>query len=178
MGSVKEAMQWLEREMTMTRIMPAAWDQLDAISEGLPDRPKPLHSKRIHEQSMGHSIYLFAWQADTPVGHVIVKWPTWPERSWAVEWQARYDCCFIEDLWVLPDWRNQGIGRALMANAESHCLAQETSRVGLHVGLDEGYQAALHIYQSAGYRDLGHGIFIESSPGSVEPVIFLLQGDR
>jgi hypothetical protein len=44
------------------------------------------------------------------------------------------------------------------------------------VGLDEGYHAAIHIYYSMGYRDLGHGLFIESSPGVVEPVMFLLKG--
>ena len=159
----------------MTEIRPAAGEQLDAISETLSARPRALHSDRIHQQSLGHSLYLFAWVEERPVGHVIVKWPTWPERPWAVEWQARYDCCFIEDLWVLPDSRNQGIGRALMATAESQCLGHEASRVGLHVGLDEGYQAAHHIYLSTGYRDLGHGNFIESSPGSVEPVIFLLK---
>jgi GNAT superfamily N-acetyltransferase len=159
----------------MSQIVPAAWDELDAISNGLPERPKPLHSQRILQQTLGHCLYLLAWEADTPVGHVIVKWPNWPERPWAVEWQARYRCCFIEDLWVLPSSRNQGTGKALMASAESHCLAQGTSRVGLHVGLDEGYHAALHIYHSTGYRGLGHGLFIESSPGSVEPVIFLLK---
>jgi hypothetical protein len=43
------------------------------------------------------------------------------------------------------------------------------------VGLEEGYQAALHIYSSSGYRDPGHGVFIESSPGGVGPVRFLLK---
>lgn len=62
-----------------------------------------------------------------------------------------------------------------MKAAESHCLIKDTSRVGLHVGLDEGYQAALHIYYSTGYKDPGHGLFIESSLGSVEQVIFLLK---
>jgi GNAT superfamily N-acetyltransferase len=112
---------------------------------------------------------------EVPVGHVLVRWPTWPERPGAVEWQARYGCCFIEDLWVQPDHRNHGIGRALMAAAESRCVTQGTSSVGLHVGLDEGYQAALHIYSSTGYEDPGHGVFIESSPGVVERVIFLLK---
>jgi len=150
-------------------------DQLDAICVGLPERPRPLHSQRIMQQDQGHSLYLFAWVDDRPVGHVIVKWPPWPERPGTVEWQARYSCCFIEDLWVQSETRNQGIGRALMGAAESCCVVQDTPKVGLNVGLDEGYQAALHIYYSTGYKDLGHGLFIESSPGAVEPVIFLLK---
>ena len=52
------------------------------------------------------------------------------------QWQARYGCCFIEDLWVQSETRNQGIGRALMRAAESHCLIQDSSKVGLNVGLD------------------------------------------
>ena len=165
----------MKNDSRMIQIRRARWDQLDAISESLSERPKALHSERIRQQMMGHSLYLFAWRSAVPVGHVIVKWPPWPERPWAVEWQARYECCFIEDLWVLPDSRNGGIGRALMARAEAHCLGQEISRVGLHVGLDKGYEAAFHIYSSTGYKDLGHGRFIESSPGSVEPVTFLLK---
>ncbi len=103
---------------------------------------------RLPTRPRAHGLYLFAWVDERPVGHVIVKWPSWPERPWAVEWQARYGCCFIEDLWVQSETRNQGIGRALMRAAESHCLIQDTSRVGLHAGLDEGYQAALHMVTS------------------------------
>ena len=62
-----------------------------------------------------------------------------------------------------------------MAAAESHCWHRDYSSVGLHVGLDEGYQAAQHIYCSSGYRDPGHGIFIESSPGGVGLMMFLLK---
>ena len=159
----------------LTKIEPASWDQLDVICESLSERPEPVHSRRIQQQYQGHSVYLFAWVAERPVGHVIVKWPTWPERPWAVEWQARYGCCFIEDLWVRPDNRNNGIGRALMSAAEARRLVQDISKVGLHVGMDEGYPAALHLYYSTGYEDAGHGLFIESSPGSVEPVVFLFK---
>ena len=156
-------------------IKAASLDQLDAVCEGLPERPRTLHSERIVQQNQGNGLYLLAWIDKLPLGHVLVKWPTWPERPWAVEWQARYGCSFIEDLWVHPDNRNRGIGRALMGAAESHCLDYGSSSVGLHVGLDEGYQAARHIYTATAYRDPGHGIFIESAPGEVEPVVFLLK---
>ncbi len=157
------------------RIEAAAWGQLAAICRGLPDRPMSLHSQRILLQVQGHSLYLIAWADERPLGHVVLQWPTWPERPWAVEWQARYGCCFILDLWVEPGSRNQGIGRALMSMAESLCRKQGHPSVGLHMGLDEGYRAALNIYHSMDYTDLGHGLFIESSPGAVEPVIFLLK---
>jgi GNAT superfamily N-acetyltransferase len=164
-----------ERE-SMTPIRSGLMAHLDAICVGLPERSRPLHSRRILQQDQGHGLYLFAWVDERPVGHVMVKWPSWPERPGTVEWQARYGCCFIEDLWVQFETRNQGIGRALMGAAESYCrLVQDSSKVGLNVGLDEGYQAALHIYYSTGYKDPGHGFFIESSPGAVEQVIFLLK---
>ena len=157
------------------RIDAASSGQLDAICDGLPERPKPLHFQRIAQQDQGHGLYLLAWVDERPLGHVLVKWPSWPERPWAVEWQARYGCCFIEDLWVSPGSRNQGIGKALMVAAESHCLDRDHSSVGLHVGLEEGYEAATHIYNSSGYRDPGHGMFIQSSPGGVGLMMFLLK---
>ena len=160
---------------TMGQISAAAWNQLDAICEGLAERPKPLHAQRIRQQDQGHSLYLLAWKRQRPVGHVILKWPTWPERPLAVEWQARYDCCFIDDLWVDPDSRNEGIGRGLMEAAHSHTSKQAIPSVGLAVGMDPGYEAARRLYRSLGYKDPGHGRFIESGPGWTERLSFLLK---
>jgi GNAT superfamily N-acetyltransferase len=156
------------------RIDAARPEQLEAISAALRERPRALHAERMGRQQSGESLYLVAWLRELPVGHVVVGWSSWPERRWAAEWHARYGCSFVEDLWVEPGCRDQGIGRALMRAAENHSF-EHCSRVGLHVGQDEGYRAASHIYRSTGYFDPGHGTFIESSPGVVEVVTFLMK---
>jgi hypothetical protein len=52
-----------------------------------------------------------------------------------------------------------------MESAHSRTSEQGISSVGLGVGIDQGYEAAHHLYRSLGYRDPGHGHFIESNRG-------------
>ena len=157
------------------RIEAASMDQLEAIGEGLPERPRALHARRISQQDQDHSLYLLAWKREGPVGHVVVKWPAWPESPFAVEWQARYGCSMVEDLWICPDSRGKGIGRALMETAHARTGQRGIGSVGLGVGVGDGYDAARHLYKSLGYRDRGHGRFIESSPGWWDILVFLLK---
>jgi GNAT superfamily N-acetyltransferase len=159
----------------LTEIRAAAWDQLDAICDGLADRHMTMHTKRIQYQDQGHGLYLIGWEHGKAVGHLHLKWPGWPERPRAKEFQARYGCSMVEDLWVLPDNRGRGLGRALMESAHSHTSQQGIRTVGLSVGIEQGYEAAHHLYRSLGYRDPGHGRFIESSPGWWDVGVFLLK---
>ena len=91
----------------------------------------------------------------------MLKWPAWPERR-VSELTARYGCSWAEDLAVQPQSRNQGIGRRLMETLETLTRDHGIRRVGLDVGLDQGYTAARRLYESLSYRDMGHGIFMVS----------------
>jgi ribosomal protein S18 acetylase RimI-like enzyme len=76
--------------------------------------------------------------------------------------------------------RNQGVGRGLMETLERLTRDSQLQRVGLHVGLDEGSVAARHLYESLGYRDMGHGTYLLSATvegGGVwmEWIVFLLK---
>ena len=158
----------------MTHVRAAAWDQLEAICEALPERPRAMHTRRMHYQDQLHGMYLIGWSDEVPVGHLLLKWPGWPERPWSMELQGAYGCSIVEDLWVKPESRGLGTGRALMEIAHSHTIERGISSVGLSVGLTQGYEAAQHLYRSLGYRDQGHGHFVESSPGWWDILIFLL----
>lgn len=159
----------------MTQVIAAGWDQIDAIAHAFFERPRPLHIWRLQYQDQGHGIYLVAWRNEEPMGHLLLKWPGWPERPGATENQARHECSLVEDLWVLPNSRGLGIGRALMESAHSHSSQKGISTVGLGVGLDQGYEPAQHLYRSMGYKDSGLGPFIESSPGWWDILIFLVK---
>ena len=143
------------------QIRPARSDDLAAITNSIPERHPELHSGRLRSQEHDEGIYLIAWEGGRPVGHVMLMWPWWPEQP-VSEFTARYDCSWVEDLFVQPQSRNKGIGRRLMEAVEAHTRTERIGRVGLAVGLDEGYTVARHLYESVGYRNPGHGTFFES----------------
>ncbi len=83
--------------------------------------------------------------------------PIRPSRPVAVLWMGnvidqvqgdRYAHIFI--LYVLPEHRRQGIGKALMRYAESWARARGDRQIGLQVY--QNNQAALALYQQLGYQ--------------------------
>ncbi len=63
----------------------------------------------------------------------------------------------ISDLNVLPRFRNNGIGTALIQKCEA--IAREFSdNIGLGVGLTADYSNALNLYLKLGYKFDGNGI--------------------
>lgn len=63
----------------------------------------------------------------------------------------------IQDLNVLPEFRNRGIASALLDHGEK-VVAKESSTVGIGVGLHPGYNAAQRLYAKRGYIPDGRGI--------------------
>jgi GNAT superfamily N-acetyltransferase len=160
-------------------IRPVHGRELHTIITGLPERSPEQHRARHQVQEQGDGVYLIAWKGHTPVGHVTLRWPWWPERH-VPEFSARYDCSFVGDLSVLVESRNQGVGRGLMETIERLTRDSQLKRIGLGVGLDEGYTAAHHLYESLGYRDMGHGAYLTSATvegGGVwmEWIVFLVK---
>jgi GNAT superfamily N-acetyltransferase len=46
---------------------------------------------------------------------------------------------FVEPLWVSDAWRHRGIGRALLAQAEAHAVAQESHSAWLDTFQAQGF---------------------------------------
>jgi ribosomal protein S18 acetylase RimI-like enzyme len=61
----------------------------------------------------------------------------------------------IHDLAVLPGQRGRGTGRALLAAAEVHALAEGCCKLTLEVQDDNA--PARHLYESFGFRDIRYG---------------------
>jgi GNAT superfamily N-acetyltransferase len=72
----------------------------------------------------------------------------------------------INDLNVLPQYRRQGVGSALLDALEA-AAGQRSKTVGLGVGLHAGYGAAQRLYVARGYRPDGRGVMYDDEP--VEP---------
>ena len=65
-------------------------------------------------------------------------------------WTQALDC-YLEELYVVPDRRGQGIGRALMEAAMD--LARERGAAGMHLGTGEDDVAARALYESLGFSN-------------------------
>jgi len=79
----------------------------------------------------------------------------------------------IMDLNVLPEYRRQGIGSALLDHAEKTALNKGYESVGLGMGLYGGYGSAQRLYIKRGYIPDGKGItynYSYAQPGTVVQV--------
>lgn len=63
----------------------------------------------------------------------------------------------INDLYVAPQFRRNGIGRALICECEKHAAGTYES-IGLGVGLYIGYGSAQRLYARMGYIPDGQGL--------------------
>jgi len=70
----------------------------------------------------------------------------------------------LQDLRVLPGFRRQGIGRALVAFGENLARDMDAPGLGLSVGLDAGYGAAQRLYAAMGYMPDGNGVTYDREP--------------
>lgn len=89
-------------------------------------------------------------------------------------WQSRYsffkeqNIPEVVDLNVLPEFRGQGIGAALLSTAEAKA-SERAQSVGLGVGLYADYGSAQRLYSKRGYIPDGKGItynYTYVKPGS------------
>ena len=63
----------------------------------------------------------------------------------------------INDLYVAPQFRKNGIGRALITECEKHAIGTY-EHIGLGVGLYIGYGSAQRLYAKMGYIPDGQGL--------------------
>jgi ribosomal protein S18 acetylase RimI-like enzyme len=123
-------------------------------------KPPTLFRRYLAEQEGGQRLAFVAeWQGKF-AGYVTLMWIS--DYSPFAERHVPEIC----DLNVLPAFRRQGIGNALLDRAES-AASTRSSVVGLGVGLYSDYGAAQRIYVRRGYLPDGRGIMYNNQP--VEP---------
>ncbi|HEY7529853.1 MAG TPA: GNAT family N-acetyltransferase [Gemmatimonadota bacterium] len=79
------------------------------------------------------------------VGYVVLT------LGFSLEWHGRD--AFIDELYVAPERRGCGIGRALLAVAEGE--ARRAGVRALHLEVEPGNRRARAVYERAGYADNG-----------------------
>ena len=106
---------------------PAEVETVDAVL--------PLH-RLDHE---GDSTYMVAWDGERPVGHAHVAWD-----------DTELGMPELQDFFVLPDRRSQGIGTNLTEAAER--LVTERGYHECSIGVSVSNAAARRLYETLGYR--------------------------
>jgi GNAT superfamily N-acetyltransferase len=79
----------------------------------------------------------------------------------------------VQDLFILPEWRRQGLGETLVKACEEAARTEGCDMIGLAVGLHSGYGAAQRLYVQMGYVPDGFGVVYESQnikPGEMRRV--------
>jgi GNAT superfamily N-acetyltransferase len=79
----------------------------------------------------------------------------------------------VQDLAVLAEFRNRGLGRALVECCEAAVREGGGAAVGISVGLDAGYGAAQRLYARMGYVPDGAGAAYDDIPlrrGDMRPL--------
>lgn len=79
----------------------------------------------------------------TPVGYIVLTF------GFSFEYHGRDS--FIDELYVEPQYRRQGIGRRAMQFVEEQ--ARDLGVNALHLEVDEGNDPAAELYRRAGYDD-------------------------
>jgi ribosomal protein S18 acetylase RimI-like enzyme len=134
------------------RVWRADADEVDAVArlmarfrdhlrkEGPPDQEIRASAERILAENRAQ--FLLAAADSEPLGVCQLRY------RWSV-WTTAEDC-WLEDLYVVPEGRGRGLGRALVEAALA--AARERGCVRIELDVDEDNQAALALYRSCGFR--------------------------
>jgi GNAT superfamily N-acetyltransferase len=122
-----------------------------------PGKGAGLYRRYLTEQDDGTRAVLVASADAQFLGYVTVMWGSGylPFREAGIP--------EISDLNVLPQFRRQHVGTALMDAAES-AIATRGTTAGLGVGLYADHVAAHLMYLKRGYLPDGHGVAYEFTP--------------
>jgi len=117
------------------------------------------HISRFEKQKNNEGVYLIAWKGTIPVAHVLAKWKGSKREAIA---SILDQCPEIEGMYVMDDYRRQGIARQLMQKAIILTVQQGYSQLGLAVRSDN--IPAISLYESLGFKDLGIDEYVISWP--------------
>jgi GNAT superfamily N-acetyltransferase len=122
----------------------------EAVAVAATLRHRIVVADRLERQRRDECVYLVAWEGGTPIGQVLLH--RWRPSALAVAGVVD-SLPYIEDVFVLPEWRDRGVGTALLEAAESAAAARGDRGVSLAVST--GNSAARRLYTRLGYVGAG-----------------------
>jgi GNAT superfamily N-acetyltransferase len=124
--------------------------ELRLVADSMPARPLEKHRERLEQQRRGEALYLVAWDDGVPIGHGLLRW------------RGRLGFPQVEDLFVNPDRRDEGIGTRLLDAAELEARRHGHDRLGLGVAVENA--GARRLYSRRGYAPAGLQPYLVTYP--------------
>lgn len=154
----------MKRESARTRIAPARPGDVDLLCRRMGADDGAGHQSYLEKQSRDEGLYLIAWEADAPVGHVFVRWTGNTEvprivdqYPQAAQFADRPELC---EAYVVSQRRSQGIGTRLLRRALRAAGDRGASQVTICVDTDN--PRARSLYERLGFVESGIGTFTTS----------------
>ena len=106
----------------------------------------------MEKQTDGNLAFFWFVSAGQDIGYGILNWE--PKYGY----YKAHNIPEIQDVNVLPEFRNQGAATAFIHMCEDMVLAKSHTHVGISVGVHESYGPAQRLYFKLGYGPDGYGI--------------------
>ena len=147
--------------MTLEIRIPVLEEQ-DLLQKQMPDAE---HAPMVtlERQDGGRGIYLAAWDGDTPVGHLFLRWSNTEIPRIVDEYPQvafLHEAPEVCNVFVVPERRSEGIGSLLITEAMERSRQRGVRHLTICVDLDNRRAAAL--YEHLGFSDAGVGVFTTS----------------
>lgn len=139
---------------------PDFWEMLERFP-GVVDRE--YFERSIERHLQGERLIFLAENNGVYVGYVFLNFH--PKYSYF----KKQNIPEIQDLNVLHEYRQQGVGRALIEHCENVARKEHYKEMGIGVGLNASFGAAQRLYMKLGYIPDGQGVCYDRIPvGSEE----------
>lgn len=123
--------------------------------------------KALELQGQGERLIMIARYGGQDAGYCMLSWA--PKYGF----YRAHGCPEIQDLNVLPSFRQKGIASAMIAYCEGLAAQKNIQYMGISVGLAASYGAAQRLYVKLGYVPDGYGVTYDRqtvSFGEIRPV--------
>jgi len=151
--------QFEPMNFTIRSMKPEDVDTIEAEYKSLGwGRPRESFERMLEDQESGErTVFIAADSDDVYVGHVTVSWKSRNPSFGSTGIPE------INDFNVLPRYRKQGIGSALLDKAES-LIFEDHDIAGIGVGMTPDYGAAQRMYAKRSYVPDGRGLTKDFEP--------------
>lgn len=141
-------------------IRKASEDDLNSLEHIKPVKEAGYFERCLEEQVAGKREIFIVTDEGKDAGYGILNW----QPQYAL--YKKLDIPEIQDLNVLPEFRQRGLATALVQHCEDVAKATGRGQVGISVGLYKDYGPAQRLYVKCGYVPDGFGVTYDRQPVS------------